>query len=250
MAWQQFNPRWQNADPVQTFVEFSLRWLGERRYTLVVDPEMARWVEVMRSTARAGFINPAFDPAHSRLSPKNSFWIDIRSGSSTIATSAARLLITDDYMEMKRSLRLWYEDPPREYGSLTLAPTEVPLISGRVGHEGGLWVHPEFRKQGLSVILPHLNRALCLRGWDVDWQTGIVHRGIAEHGLARHAYGFPRLVQCSTGYFPVTQKVDPLYLVYLSKAELLAGIDLDAVSQLLPNSDRQPMHATIGVLKG
>jgi hypothetical protein len=250
MARRQYNPRWQNADPIQTFVEFSLRWLEERRYSLVVEPEMARWVEVMRSTAKAGFVNPAFDPAHSRLSPTNSFWIDIRSGSTTIATSAARLLVTDDYMEMKRSLRLWYENPPMEYGNLTLTAVEVPLISGRVGHEGGLWVHPECRKQGLSVILPHLNRALCLREWDVDWQTGIVHRGIAEHGLARHAYGFPRVVQCSTGYLPVTRKVDPLYLVYLSKAELIAGIDLDAVAQLLPNRDRQPMHATIGVLKG
>ena len=126
----------------------------------------------------------------------------------------------------------------------------MPLISGRVGHEGGLWIHPEFRKQGLSVILPHLNRAFCLREWDVDWQTGIVHRGIAERGLARYAYGFPHLVQCSTGYLPVTGKVDPLYLVYLSKAELLAGIDLDAVAQLLPNRNREPMHATLGVLKG
>ena len=109
-----YNLRWQKADPIQTFVEFSLSWLEERHYTLVVDPEMAGWVEVMRSTATARFVNPAFDPAHSRLSPTNSFWIDIRSGSSTIATSAARLLVTDDYMEMKRSLRLWYETPPKE----------------------------------------------------------------------------------------------------------------------------------------
>lgn len=242
--------RRQHTDVVQQFVEWSLGWLAANSYTLSVDVDMRRWVAVMRSVAKAGFINPAFDPEHSRLSPANSFWLEVRSASSTIATSAARLLVTDDYMELKRSLRLWYEEPPKEHGTVEVTRADLPLIAGYVGHEGGLWVHPEFRKQGLSVILPHLNRALCLRAWDVDWQTGIVHRGIAEHGLARTAYGFPRLVQCTRGFFPVTGKIDPLYLVYLSRAELIAGIDPDAVAQLLPNGDRQPINTAARVLEG
>jgi hypothetical protein len=218
------------AHKVQSFIDFSLAWLDERRYTLTVDADLGGWVTIMRTTVGAEVINPSFDPDHSLLTAQNSFWLDIRAGSETIAVSAARLLVTDDMTELMRSMRLWYTAPTQKFEIFLTSP--IPLICGRVGYEGGLWVHPRHRGHGLSVILPHLNRALCHRQWSVEWQTGLVHRSLAESDLTRRAYGFPRIVQCSAGYFPVTRKVDPLYLVYLSEAELLRGLDVDTVTRL------------------
>ena len=239
--WQKTQRR--ETDAVQSFIEFGLSWLHERNYSLSVQVDMARWSEVMRTTARASFINPAFDPCHSRLSPANSFWLEVRVGSSTIATSAARLFVTDDYLDLKRSMRLWYENPPPHHPPLEIDALALPPISGRVGHEGGLWVDQQFRKRGLSVILPHLNRALCFREWSVEWQTGITMRGIGESGLAERAYGFPHVVPCFEGYLPVTGKTERLYMTYMTDLELIAGLRCETVARLLPDHHSQPIHA-------
>jgi len=239
------------TDVVQTLVDFSLDWLEDRKYALAVDVDMARWASVMTNAPGMSVVSPTFDPRWSRLSPKDCFWLDIREGSHTIAIMASRLFVTDDYLEIKRSLRLWY-DPPRPTDAplrLTLA-TDMPKICGKVGHEGGLWVHPEHRKEGLSVILPHLIRALAFRQWNLDWQTGATMRGIGASGLASRAYGMPHVVPCYEGLFPVTGRPDRLYLVYMNREELVAGLDLQRVSALLPNRHAQPSDPVVLVKKG
>jgi hypothetical protein len=185
--WQQTQPQ-SDAHVVQDFIEYGLEWLQERRYTLAVDVDMAAWARTMTDAVSAASVNPTFNPQYNRLSPHNTFWLDVRAGSHTVATMAARLFITEDYLALKRSMRLWRDEPPSGSGELTLSvPAGMPAIAGHVGHEGGLWVHPEHRKRGLSVILPHLIRALCVRQWDVDWQTGVTRRAIGECGIAKWA---------------------------------------------------------------
>jgi GNAT superfamily N-acetyltransferase len=160
---------------------------------------------------------------------------------------AARLFVTEDYLELMRSMRLWW-DPPRARLPIEV-PEGTPAIRGSVGHEGGLWVDPQHRKRGFSVILPHLVRAFCHREWHVDWQTGATMRGIGESGIAVWAYGAPHLVPCYEGYFPVTGNTDRLFLVYMSQAELVAGLDLGRVARLLPDRHREMGHAAVRVQK-
>jgi hypothetical protein len=157
---------------------------------------------------------------------------------------AARLFVTEDYLALKRSMRLWRDEPPRGLGELTLTlPPETPTIAGQVGHEGGLWVHPEHRKRGLSVILPHLIRALCVRQWNIDWQTGVTRRGIGECGIAKWAYGVPHVEPCFEGYFPITQAQDRLFIAYMNRDELIFGLDTATVADLLPDAREQPTYA-------
>lgn len=236
---------------VQNFIDFGLEWLESRRYTLTVDVDMARWVKVMREAPSTLMVNPTYNPECSTLSPDNSFWIDIRAGSHSVAIMAARLFETDDYQALKRSGRLWYDTPnAADYPIDVAFPPRVPLISGRVGHEGGLWVHPEHRKRGLSVIVPHLLRALCFRAWNVDWQTGSTTRGIGESGIAKWAYGMQHLEPCFDGYFPVTGRPERLFLVYTSQEELIAGLDLDIVAGLLADRHQQPFNGALRVKEG
>ncbi len=229
---------------VQNFVDFSLDWLEERRYALTIDVDMSRWAAVMAMTSTSAFVNPVFDPRHNRLSASDCFWLDVRAGSRTVATCAGRLFVTDDYLALKRSMKLWCERPPADAGELAITVEPgTPRICGRVGHEGGLWVHPDHRKRGLSVILPHLTRALCFRQWDVEWQTGVARQGIGQCGIVSRAYGMPHAQACFEGYFPLTRSHEKLYLVYMSGRELMAGLDLDAVAGLLPDRYQQPAHA-------
>lgn len=238
-------------DIVQRFIDFSLEWLEDHKYTLTADVDMARWVVVMSRAPSTLMVNPTYDPRAGRLTPSNSFWLDIRSGSHSIAIMAARLFETEDYIALKRSGKLWYEDERAADHRLDIAvPPHVPLISGRVGHEGGLWIHPEHRKRGLSVILPHLIRALCYRQWQIDWQTGSTTRGIGECGIATWAYGMPHVEPCFEGYFPLTQRRDRLFVAYMNQDELVTGLDLDTVARLLPDRHQQPLYGTMRVQKG
>ncbi len=229
---------------LQTFIDFCLDWLQRQEFTLTVDVDMARWVEVMRHAPSISAITPTYDPRFSPLSPHNSFWLDIRLGSETIATSAARKLVCEDFLSLMRTGHLWFDPPRSNRAELALTPPlDMPKIAGRIGYEGGLWIHPDHRKKGLSVILPHLNRALCHREWDVDWQVGITLRSLGESGLAHRAYGFPHAARCFEGRSPITDTYDHLYVVYMDAEELLAGLELHAVTRLLPNAHKQPVDS-------
>jgi hypothetical protein len=236
---------------VQDFVDFSLAWMEDRKYALTVDVDMAAWAQTMRNAPGMSLVNPTFDPEHSPLSAGNSFWLDVRTGSQTIATCAARLIETDDYMAFKRSGRLWHDPLRVNDGALQIDPApDVPLICGRVGHEGGLWVHPKHRKRGLSVILPHLVRALCAREWDVDWQTAVTRQGVGECGIVNWAYGVPHLRRFFEGISPMTDTHDRLYMAYMDRRELMAGLRLDAATRLLPDRHQQPGDAALLVQEG
>ena len=238
-------------ETIQSFVDFSLSWFDERGYSLTVDTDLSRWAAVMATTSPEAFVNPAFDPRHSGLTASNSFWLDVRTGSRTIATCAARLFVTDDFLEVLRSLRLWHARPAAELGQLALSPPPgTPLMRGHVGHEGGLWVHPQHRKRGLSVILPHLARALCLREWDIAWQTGVARQGIGECGIATWAYGMRHVEPFFEGFFPLTRSRERLFLAYVDREELVAGLELDAVAGLLPDRHQQTRHAAALVQEG
>jgi hypothetical protein len=238
-------------DVVQDFIDFSLGWLEERRYTLGVSVDMAAWATTMRGAPGMSLVNPTYDPRHSPLSPKNSFWLDVRTGSLTIGMIAGRLFVTDDYLEIKRSLRLWYDPPRPEHGRLALnVPPGLPKICGKVAHEGGLWVHPQHRKRGLSTVLPHLVRALCLREWNIDWMTGATTRRIGDSGIASSIYGMLHVESCFEGWFPVTNRYDRVYIAYMNRNELISGLDLDAVARLLSNGDKQALHPTLRVQEG
>lgn len=244
---------WQHAwtrDVVQDFVDYAVAWLDDHNYTLSIDADLARWAETMRRIPGNAFVNPAFDPASSELTAEDSFWLDVRAGSQTIATCAARLFLTADLLDLMRTMRLWLAEPPAEHGTLTVAaPAGMPVIGGRVGHEGGLWVHPQHRKRGLSALLPHLARALGAREWDLDWQTGIARRGIGECGIANWAYGMPHVERCFDGYFPLTRSIERFYLVYMDRAELLAGLEPETVAGLLADRHQQPRHARALVME-
>ncbi|HZB92973.1 MAG TPA: hypothetical protein VE397_16110, partial [Stellaceae bacterium] len=196
------------------------------------------------------FVNPVFDPRHSRLFPETNFWLDVKAGSQTIATTAERLFVTDDVLDLLRSMRPWLAEPPAEYGQLAVSlPPGSPEIGGIVGHEGGVWVHPQHRKRGLSVILPHLSTALARREWDIDWQTGIVRGTLGDCGMATWAYGFAHVEPCFEGYFPLTRSDDRSYFCYMNREELTAGLNLDVVARLLPDRHQQPRHASALVEK-
>jgi GNAT superfamily N-acetyltransferase len=203
--------------------------LAELGLELTVETDLADWAALMRSSPKIAAVNPTFDPAQSWLNPSNSFWLRVNQGERTVACIANRLFVTDDYIGLKRSLRLWYDLKPtllREPMNIVL-DEDVPHIAGRIGHHGGLWVHPDWRGLGLSTLLPRLVRKLSLRHFDVDWHCGIVLEGLAMSGLPYRGYGYPHMALCIEGYFPVTGQHEKVFMTYIDRQEMLGQLVSD-----------------------
>lgn len=213
----------QDYDNIQAVISLYLDELDRMGLELTVETDMAGWADVMRSAPKMSLLNPTFDPSESHLHPGNSFWLRLRHEGQTVACIANRLFITDDYIGLKRSFRLWYDLKPvlvRQPLNIVL-PEDVPHINGRVGHHGGLWVHPDWRGHGLAGTLPRLTRALSMRHFDVDWHCGAVLKHIADRGLPLKAYGYPHMDICIDGYFPVTNQNETVYMGWITRPEIL-----------------------------
>jgi hypothetical protein len=226
--------------------------IGRRLLTLGLEAEfsvdMSEWVDTIRSAPKNGGVNPAYDPAHSDLSASNSFWIRLFEPDSerTVACIANRIYETDDFLDLWRTQRLWYSRGPREVIELVV-PADMPGIAGRVGHHGGLWIHPDWRKHGLSGYLTKLTRCASLRQFEVDWHCGSVFAAIAEKGLPtapETGYGYPHMVLAIDGWFPATQRHERFYMPWISRPEMLEQLGAE-LERLIGHRDQQPVRLAV-----
>lgn len=214
---------------IQDYVDLVLGHLTQNGLEMRVRTNFDDWISLIRTAAARSFINPTFDPAHSILSPSNSFWLEVTRGRETVACIANRLFETDDYYDLMRTWRLWFDRMP-VLGMRRVQfvlPPGMPAIRGRIGHHGALWVHPTVRKLGLSTWLPRLTRALSLRHFKVDWHCGIVKQSLADHGLPIAGYGYTHCVPCIKGYYPAYGIDLDMAMTYIDRADMLRLVEAD-----------------------
>lgn len=213
------------AATLNEFLNESEGWLNRRGLTLEYHTDISGWVRHMRTAVHADGINPTFDPAHSPVSAQNSYWLDIRDrGGSTVACIAVRMIYTADFSRHISSMRLWFDPPPlgMEQSLDLVLPAETPIISGRVAHYGGHWVHPSWRGREIPGLLLPLAKILTLDLFRSDWDTGIVFSKNAVRKSLVNAYGFANTVLCYSGSFPPAHRDDTLFLTYSSRAQTLS----------------------------
>jgi hypothetical protein len=214
---------------IQSCFDTTIEALNAIGLEVTFSPDLTGWVAVMAQAPRIHLIIPTFNPEHNDLTADDAFWVKLsqaRDG-APIACIANRLYVTEDFLDLMRTQRLWFNrGGPRQPVELC-APADMPLISGRVGHHGGLWIHPDWRKHGLSGYLTRLVRCASLRRFEVDWHCGFVHGTLADKGIATTAvsgYGYPRMVLAMNGWNPITDRVDRFYLPWISRAEILVQL--------------------------
>lgn len=140
---------------------------------------------------------PIFDPAHSDLSPDNSFWISGHDQNGTVvATQAARFLdLTSSSAAAElESMRLFFARPEPHLAAGARCHVACPAaeqVTGHVAYSGGGWYHPKFRGCGLSRILPRISRALAHTLWDTDYTFSVVETVLVEKNVYR-SYGYSR----------------------------------------------------------
>lgn len=211
----------------------SIALLRRSGFTVAMEFDLSDWAQIMETAENSILTNPAFDPAHSRLDASNSFWLRISDKHGTCAVIADKLVVCDDYLEELRSCRMYYADPT-ETQRIELAQ-DLPFgrFSGRIGCAGGLWVHPRARKQGLSWLLPRLVRSYSVQFWGVDRHCAVVVESTRSSGLVEQAYGFQDVHLLTTGYFPPAEKPVTVYVIHISRDEILEqfSVDLEAIAQ-------------------
>jgi hypothetical protein len=173
-------------------------------------------------------MSPIFDPAESNLRIDSAFWLEASNDAGeTVAAHAARLFDwpdTNAYEEI-RSLRVFYEKPEPHIASgemVELDGRAVEHIRGRNVYGGALWVRPDYRRRGLTTILPRISRAYAYTRWDSGFHWSFVEP-------KTHNIGVPR----ASGPFHVEEAAKvilrlnfrglfPSFVMWMSTAEMLA----------------------------
>ena len=216
---------------IQAYVDRVIAELKLSGLSLVVGTDLGEWARFMRTAPGIAAVTTTFDPEHSYVHPGNSFWISLRDQAGAIVgCNCFRLFVTDDVLPLIRSWRLFFDRQPLlEMKPLRLvSPSDIPIISGRVGYGGGYWLHPSQRGKGLTRLVPRVCRALGLRHFDVDWVFGLHKETPGRTAMARESYGLPNQFPCIRGYFPPRGEDGAYRIAYIHRGEMLQLIYADA----------------------
>jgi len=134
-----------------------------------------------------------FSPELGGINNTNSFALIGRNASGKIiAAQAARFYDIGErtFREETESLSLYYPDPDRQRlpgESCTITAPAAEAIAGQFIYSGAVWYHPEYRKQGLTSILPRLTKALSLTKWGSDVTLSFMVDKVVAGGTAQRA---------------------------------------------------------------
>lgn len=207
---------------LQQYIDAIMEKLAAENLSLAIETDFSglmRFLDEVGSPLR----NPTFDPDWSDLK-HDAFWLRvIDENGVTVACHAERIFEVDNFHEFIASGKLWHRDGLKWGGDRVpeLSIRQMPLnITGRVAHAGSMWIRPQMRKRGLSLYLPYLSRALCLRNYDTSWLCGFVLQGLAGSSVPRAAYGFPHIEPYLSGWFPPTRRNEEIvFLCYQNRVE-------------------------------
>lgn len=174
-------------------------------------------------------LSPIFDPKYSDLGPDTSFLIEcVDELGDTVMTSAGRLYDHGDrsLADDLRSLRVFYRDPERYLASgdvVTVTAPSAEYIFGRTGYSGAVWVRPDYRRHGLTKVIPRLTRSLLLTRWNtpVFWAT--IAPSLDAVGVTR-AYGSWHVESSITAHMPLWQGDCTVLFLSMGQATLLRDI--------------------------
>lgn len=136
---------------------------------------------------------PVFNAEVSGFNDDNGFCLLGRNeDGQVVAAQAARLynITSGTFREETESLRLLYSDPERlkQPGeTCSVSAKSADRFTGRVVFSGAVWYHPEYRRQGLTSILPRLTKAYALTKWYTDAIVSFMAEDVVKGGTAERA---------------------------------------------------------------
>ncbi len=176
---------------VQRFCQLMSEKIAAVGLDVYVESNFRDYIRLRRELSPGYIHNPTYDPDHSNLSFQNAFWLRaVESNGDTVAMGAQRIIDTDNFFDELQSMRLWHDRPNKVEGVVRIENLPDTVLAGRIGHTGGLWIEPAYRKKNLSGLLDHLGRGLLLRNFWFDHVTAVITEALAATGIAVTQYGW------------------------------------------------------------
>lgn len=141
---------------------------------------------------------PVFNPELGAVDASNSFALIGREASGrVIAAQGARLYRLGErtFKQETDSMRLYYPDPERQCmpgESCIITAPSAEAFTGDVIFSGAVWYHPDYRRQGLTSILPRITKGLSLTRWGCDITLSFMVDKVVAGGTAPRA-GYPHV---------------------------------------------------------
>lgn len=207
-------------------LERDLRELGLR---LRISTDFDRMIELSKEQRENWPApSPAFDPQYCQLTDDNAFLIEcVDDFGDTVVTSAGRVYDHGDrsLAEDLRALRIFYDDarPHVATDRVEVTAASAHHIFGRAGYSGAVWVRPDYRRHGLTKIIPRLTRSVLLTRWNtpVFWATISPH--LDAIGVTR-AYGSWHVENGINLHMPDWQGDFTLLFLSMGQATLIRDI--------------------------
>lgn len=181
--------------PVQEIASFLLLVDGiarERGIQLRVRTDIDELVALNQREVALGNwypLFPIFDPTCNKIDETNAYWISgVNERGETVVAQAGRLFhwpassLAD---EMESILYPGIEKHP----DFHVRCPSAHGVSGTVCFSGSTWFHPDYRRLGLSRILPRVSRVFAYGNFQTDWTISMVKRDLVEKNIAA-AYGY------------------------------------------------------------
>ena len=189
----EFGPR----ELLGTFFLEAADAVSKRGLTLVAS-SLDDLLDVNRANADTWLpIVSIFNSELNTISRDDSYCIlGINGAGEVVATQAVRRFAWNEttLADEVRSMRLFYSDPdmkgPGE--ACTISAPSAELIAGSVAYSGAAWYRPDYRKCGLSSIMPRISRAFALTKWSTTKTITLMAEGIVK-GSVPERVGYPNV---------------------------------------------------------
>lgn len=165
---------------------------------------------------------PIFDPACNHIDETNAYWISgINADGETVVAQAGRLFHWPESTLADEMESILYPGMP-DHPPFHVHCPAAHGVSGTVCFSGSTWFHPDYRRLGLSRILPRVSRVFAYSNFATDWTISMVKRDLVEKNIAT-AYGYTDI---QFGVFAPGHPLGDLdlALVRMPRSELLSDL--------------------------
>jgi hypothetical protein len=181
--------------PVQEIAAFLLlvdNIARERGIRLKVRTDIDELVALNRRETALGNwypLFPIFDPACNNVDETNAYWISGENEQGeTVVAQAGRLFQWPASTLADEMENVLYPGTP-DHPPFHVRCPSAHGVTGTVCFSGSTWFHPEYRRLGLSRILPRVSRVFAYSNFQTDWTISMVKRDLVEKNIAA-AYGY------------------------------------------------------------
>lgn len=221
---------------LQLSIEVLQQEIAALGLNLFVEKDFDKLVRTLRAN-KTGVINPTIDPSRHEIGPEN-FWLNVADQNGrTVACIAARLFETGNFTDLVTSGELFDKQGLESFlGGEDVEVIETSRrIDGKINYAAALWVHPNWRKKGLALLLPYLSRSLAIRNFGATHNCAYILRKLALTKLSIDVYGYVHQELSYKGYYPPVSGYEEMYLSYADVGESLDRL------RTLPNHNVYPI---------